>query len=272
MSHEEDAREDFGVFLRAARERKGLSLQDLSATTKISLRVLQALEDNDIARVPGGLFGRAFVRAYAEEVGLDPETAAALFVEAFPEKDAPPAGTWAAEPGTSMGHPGEGAPSPGFWLLLVGVPVVGFLAFLAMRLVGPPDVVEPAPPSEVVERIPIDPPLPSSPALRSPTVSSGLETGAGSDPAAVGPLTIEIYPSAACWVSLTVDGERVLSRILQPGDREVYEARDGLVLNVGDAGAFDFSINQQPGRALGASGDSVTVEIDHDNYRSFVTR
>ena len=46
------------------------------------------------------------------------------------------------------------------------------------------------------------------------------------------------------------------------GEQEVYEAENQIVLNVGDAGLFEFSINQEPGRSLGESGQVVTVEID----------
>ena len=77
---------------------------------------------------------------------------------------------------------------------------------------------------------------------------------------------MEIHPTGECWVSLTVDGERVVSRVFQAGDREVYEAREGMVLNVGDGRRVRVSINQQPGRALGETGDTITVEIDRTNY------
>ena len=86
----------------------------------------------------------------------------------------------------------------------------------------------------------------------------------------MGPLTIEIYPRDQCWVSLTVDGEQVFSRVMQAGEREAREAEREIVVSVGDAGAFDYSINRQPGRALGRDGEVVTARIDRDNYRSFV--
>ena len=55
-------------------------------------------------------------------------------------------------------------------------------------------------------------------------------------------------------------------------EKSTRRARE-IVLNVGDAGAFDFSINQQPGRSLGDPGQVVNgVEINRDNYRSFITR
>ena len=64
---------DFGSKLREARERRGISLRQIANATKISVRALEALERNDISRLPGGIFSRAFVRSYAVEVGLDAE-------------------------------------------------------------------------------------------------------------------------------------------------------------------------------------------------------
>ena len=64
---------DFGGSLRAARERRGVTLRDISKTTKISIPTLEALERDDPSRLPGGIFMRAIVRSYAAEVGLDPD-------------------------------------------------------------------------------------------------------------------------------------------------------------------------------------------------------
>jgi cytoskeletal protein RodZ len=75
---------DFGTMLREARERRGLTLRVIADTTKISVRALEALERNDIAQLPGGIFSRSFVRAYALEVGLDPEQTIADFITRFP--------------------------------------------------------------------------------------------------------------------------------------------------------------------------------------------
>ncbi|MGE3955090.1 MAG: helix-turn-helix domain-containing protein [Vicinamibacterales bacterium] len=77
---------DFGARLREARERRGLSLRVIADATKISVRALEALERNDISRLPGGIFSRAFVRGYANEVGLDPEQTVAEFITRFPDE------------------------------------------------------------------------------------------------------------------------------------------------------------------------------------------
>jgi hypothetical protein len=62
-----------GAYLRAERERRDLALRTISESTKVSLPLLEWLESDDISRWPGGIFRRAFVRSYAEAVGLDPD-------------------------------------------------------------------------------------------------------------------------------------------------------------------------------------------------------
>jgi hypothetical protein len=62
-----------GAYLRAERERRELALRTISESTKVSLPLLEGLESDDISRWPGGIFRRAFVRSYAEAVGLDPD-------------------------------------------------------------------------------------------------------------------------------------------------------------------------------------------------------
>src|ERR1043165_2621375 len=74
---------DFGGKLRLARERRGISLRQIAASTKISIAALEALERNDLSKLPGGIFSRAFVRSYAIEVGLDPDATVHEFLERF---------------------------------------------------------------------------------------------------------------------------------------------------------------------------------------------
>ena len=77
---------DFGARMRDARERRGVSLRQIAETTKHSVSALDALERNDISRLPGGIFSRAFVRSYAAEIGVDPEQAVREFISQFPHE------------------------------------------------------------------------------------------------------------------------------------------------------------------------------------------
>ncbi len=65
--------DDLGRQLKRAREARGVSLRDIATRTKISITALEALERSEFHRLPGGIFSRAVVRAYAAEVGLDPD-------------------------------------------------------------------------------------------------------------------------------------------------------------------------------------------------------
>src|SRR4029079_13155748 len=83
--------EDFGGKLRQARERRGISLRQMAASTKISAAALEALERNDISKLPGGIFSRAFVRSYAVEVGPDPDATVPQFLDRFHQATPPAA-------------------------------------------------------------------------------------------------------------------------------------------------------------------------------------
>src|SRR4026207_1913047 len=74
---------EFGARLKQAREERGISLRPIAPATKISLVALGALERDDFSRLPGGIFSRAFVRAYALEVGLEPDQTVATFIEEY---------------------------------------------------------------------------------------------------------------------------------------------------------------------------------------------
>lgn len=78
---------DLGTRLKRAREQRGLPLSDIANRTKISVTALDALERNDLSRLPGGIFGRAFVRAYATELGLDPDQTVADFLVGLEEAE-----------------------------------------------------------------------------------------------------------------------------------------------------------------------------------------
>ncbi|MEW5806724.1 MAG: helix-turn-helix domain-containing protein [Acidobacteriota bacterium] len=63
----------FGEELRRERELRGITLREIADSTKINIRFLEALENNDFKHLPGEIFNKGFVRAYAAHIGLDPE-------------------------------------------------------------------------------------------------------------------------------------------------------------------------------------------------------
>jgi len=123
---------DFGATLREARESRGLTLRVIADTTRISVRALEALERNDISRLPGGIFSRSFVRAYALEVGLDPEQMIAEFITRFPVET------------VTQGHPRtrtlvdelEGDTRRRVWPILVWLALAGVALAAALAYFG----------------------------------------------------------------------------------------------------------------------------------------
>lgn len=64
-----------GEKLRLEREAQGIALRDISEQTRISMRYLEAIETDDYRRLPGGIFNRSFIRAYAKFIGYDEDQA-----------------------------------------------------------------------------------------------------------------------------------------------------------------------------------------------------
>ena len=71
----------FGETLRRERELRQISLREISEATKINLRYLDALERDDFRHLPGGVFNKGFVRAYAQFIGIDPESMVMAYLE-----------------------------------------------------------------------------------------------------------------------------------------------------------------------------------------------
>jgi cytoskeletal protein RodZ len=279
--------DDFGARLREARERRGVSLRQIANATKISVGVLEALERNDIARLPGGIFGRAFVRSYAIEVGLDPEATIQDFVAQFPHES------------VTVGHPtpersddnalfeSERRTAGTFLsLLVVSIPIAGVVLYFgtagrrAVRDAPAPTTVEASAP--VSDPKPVDASAPTSgtsvPAVRAaeavkaepqPAVSP-TPPAADPTPAADNRLTIALSAKRPCWVSATVDGQKVVDRLLQAGERKTIEVRREMELTAGDASAIAMTINGSDARSLGKAGEVVTARLNMTNFKEFL--
>ena len=251
-----------GTRLRAAREAKRLSVHAIATTTKIQVGALDALEEDDVVRLPGGIFSRGFVRSYAAAVGLNPEQTVRDFVAQLPAHESAPEAV-------SDDRPHGDHHSTRQWLV-AGLVLGGVLvcsagaAFLFVVVISGLPTRTDTPPGPAVAMAP-EPTL--SPRLEVPVRELPSPT---IEPVPQATLTIVLRPRRDCWVSLRIDGEAVVRRVMRAGEQETYGARAEIILNVGDAGAFAFAINQRAGLALGASGQVVTVRLTPQNYADYV--
>jgi transcriptional regulator with XRE-family HTH domain len=80
-------REAFGPNLRRARIQRGITLEQIAASTKISSDLWAAMERNDFSRWPAGIYARAYLRAYTAEIGVSPDAIVDEFCRFFPQGD-----------------------------------------------------------------------------------------------------------------------------------------------------------------------------------------
>jgi len=238
---------DFGMKMKLAREARGVSLREIANTTKIAVSALESLERNDIARLPGGIFSRAFVRSYAEEIGLDAEEAVRDFLAQFPT-DSVTAGS-PDVPQEDFAEIEGRRRSAQAALILVGIslPIVGgILYFMMVRGAEAPPVGEPA---AVIESAPV----------------AGLPA-----PFTGEPLTFEVLALLPVSLGLEVDGGRHEMHAVAEGERVTLQAEREIIITMSDAGAVQLTINGQSAVALGSTGESRTVQIDRSNYGAFL--
>ena len=248
-----------GTDLRQAREAAGLTTQELSARTKIRPSLLEAMEQDDFGQLPAGVLGRGHLRAYAQEVHLDPDRVVQRFRDEY-VIETPPA--------ADVRRPPPPDPEPHRALpvgLLVGV------AALAAWLFGPQFLNQ-----QTVERD--TDAVGTAGAIPGTAADSGkvaLAAPAPADrspvatPTATNNLALELSPTATVWVEARADGRRVLYTLARAGERSVVQARDEIHLRIGNAAAVQYSINGKPGRPFGRPGEVLDVQITRENYATF---
>lgn len=88
-AHSLPADESLGRRLRRERERRQIALSSIAENSKIKESLFAELERDDASHWPSGVFRRAFIRAYADAIGLDPDATAREFLERFPDPNDP---------------------------------------------------------------------------------------------------------------------------------------------------------------------------------------
>ncbi len=247
--------DDFGGKLRQARERRGISLRQIAAATKISAAALDALERNDISKLPGGIFSRAFVRSYAVEVGLDPDETVKEFLDRFNQEAAPTAETVAATiPPEEVEFENRRKKAELFLkLAILAIPLLIAVGYSGWRWRRAAKETAPVTAAAPVVPAPV-------PAAAPEAAPRSAETAAPSGSTAA-QLALELHPVADCWVSLTVDGRKLFARVMRAGERSSHTVTREAVVEVGDAGAFAFGINGREGKPLGDKGQVKTLRL-----------
>jgi cytoskeletal protein RodZ len=219
-----------GDELRRRREALGISLNDISESTRIGVRFLKAIEADNFELLPGAIYTRSFVKAYAREVGWDEAEAVALFQQET-QSAAPP--TDASEPAASS----EG-------LFIRQEPTYGLLPTLLVACAAALVLStggwaiwhylnRPEP-----ERAVVAPP--PAPEVTAPTASEPQAA-----PTPQGGLRLTLAATGTCWIKYTVDEGQPTQIMMKQGDTTNITANDSIDLSVGNTQAVALRINDR---------------------------
>lgn len=249
--------ESFGAKLKREREKKGVTLEDISRDTKIGARMLRALEDDHFEQLPGGIFNKGFVRAYARRVGLDEEQAVADYLEATGETRPPQPGPPVEEPFPLEIR--EETRRPDFnrtarvpWGMVAVALIVAAVVFAAWGFFSR----EKLPSKQSATTSPTHQPV-SQPA--PPPQQQPVNPPAAEQPAAPATFKVSLKATDDCWISVTVDGKQVLQDTLVAPAQKLFQARQQLIIRAGNAGALQLAFNGQPLRSQGEAGEVKTL-------------
>jgi len=245
-----------GQDLKRERELRGISLREISDSTRIGMRYLEALEGDRLEVIPRQFFFRAILRSYARAIGLDES----LILKKYDEKIQFGEQLEYKESGAETAPARSGVPA---WvrtlvlgLALVAVGTLLFVFVLApRRTAGPAPKAPPGPAAVEVVPTPVTPATP----LQAPFKEQ------------VNGLVLEATFSEATWLRVFVDGQPFFEGTKQAGETLEVKAERELVLHTGNSGGMAFTLNGRRARPLGPRGAVLTdIRITLDNYRTFL--
>jgi len=298
----------FGENLRREREMRGVSLEEISSATKISMRFLEAIEREEFSKLPGGIFSRSFIRTYARYLGLDEERVVAEFQLAAQPQAEFDLHRMAAGASSS----GRQAARTPLIATLVAVVLLagGYVLFrysprasevpappppapvLTPKPAAPPTVPVPTTPGEAPaapnvnpapgEVTPIAPPSTvTAPGITpnpqggpaagpNPAAPSSPQTGnpPGTKFAADTDLVLQVAATDRAWVAVDADGKTVLQRVLNPDEVQTLKAHKSFDVTTGNAQGIILTLNGETLKPLGRRGEVKSVHLTREDLKN----
>jgi cytoskeleton protein RodZ len=295
--------ESVGEKLRQHRVEKGLTLGDVSASTRISLKNLQAIESDDVSQISSAFFYKSFVRQFAQRLGLDySELAAAVqsCVSTIPEP-AMPGQLHASLPNVPPLQPVRARNFRWFFSFVALVSVLAgcsglygmwetsrynlqasmssfinsFSGNSKNRTQGTVETGARASSAQPVgvPRKPAAATLTTTPITPTPDRKSVLSDGPAEPVAVANPnaetdsgFRVEVAAIEPTWLSITADDKEVYSGVLEAAETKELEGHDSARIRTGNAGGVNVLFNGKTIGSLGPRGQVRTVLFTKDNY------
>ena len=230
-----------GEILRRTREHYGRSLADIEASLRIRAQQLEALENNDLDKLPGKVYAIGFVRAYSEYLGLDGDKMVHLFKVQASEQATPTE--------LSFPAPASDMTAPSMGIVIGAVALIGLVtAVFATLHYNDRQSIEAIPPVPAVEKQ-VD--ITDKPVM-GPALPTEEEIVLAEKPSKG--IILNIIENS--WVEIKDrQGNKLLSQVLNAGDQYFVPDRPDLLMSIGNAGGVNIEVDGQPLASLGAHGD-----------------
>jgi cytoskeleton protein RodZ len=288
----------FGAQLKQEREKQGLTLEQISLSTKIGTRMLRALEEEHFDQLPGGIFNKGFIRAYARCLHMDEEQALAGYMAATgtsalannsEEHDQPPVLEIPEEK-----NQGASDLPWGIFAVVLLLAAIGFAGWglysresqKSATVSASPAARAPSAPAATEETSapaqkpsePVDSyakPVEAKTAVPAGGSTSSQQVIASSSPVtpavpAHGNLLVVIKAREDSWLSISVDGEIVTKALLTASAQKSVRAEKEVVIRAGNIGALDFEFNGQKLPTQGDYGEVKTLTFDAHGLQASV--
>lgn len=238
-----------GQVLRRERELRGISLEEISNSTKISMKQLEALEQDRMNDLPGEFFIKAILRTYAKSIGLEENEVLNMYYEDslmrehIPESRAPQNTLKQPIPKRTKKIIGWAAAVTVSLFILTFV----YLTFWK-RDTALPQVK-----------------LTNTPLIPKESPASFPELKAEEQK-----LILEISFTEETWLQVYTDGDLNIEATKMPGETLSIEASEELLIHLGNAGGITYKLNNREGKPLGPSGTTVrNIRITRENFKDF---
>jgi transcriptional regulator with XRE-family HTH domain len=252
---------EFGDRFKKARQSKGISLDQIAFETRIGIRFLQAIENEDFHLLPGGIFNRGFIRSYAERVGLDAEQIVADYERISGKRDTVEAETTAVQSSNKA--------QAGLLPIALGFLALAIIIFYAATRSSENTIIEDQSPA-IIESPPVEAepaPLERPPVIPESVPSEEIDDGLRT----LQSLDVEMEIREPTWIKLVSDGNEVVSgEVMQPGTTRRFTAQASIDITIGNAGGLILRVNDRPISSLGRRGEVREVTITPQNLNDIL--
>jgi cytoskeleton protein RodZ len=283
----------FGANLKRERELRGITLDEISRATKISVRLLEAIESDRFEILPQGVFRKSFIRAYAKYLGMSEEQVLQEYTLEVQSNSSLPA----AEEKSKLSAPAKVTSWPRTLAIALLTSLLTLvLAYWYFSREQNSATSQPESTSTKKGAVPSVMPAPSGSSANLPTTvgksdqkpglnvlgelakkpemqppaASGTETGRPSGAATQGAAELRVEATDDCWLSVNTEDGTLFSGFIEAQEARQFSLHKPLKIIVGNAGGVKMLVNGQPFASLGKSGERKMLEVSAENYQQYL--